>query len=158
MIGEVLIAAAAVAVVGVYAGGFVFLRRLRNRAQGDLEEMLGPDRILLVDRSANCAGHDDPDTVQLRGAGVLALAPGGLHFMLWMPRGRHLHVPVAAIEAAAATRTYRRAGFTRASVRPMLRVDFRTRAGEDAAVMWSVTDAEAWCGAIEEQRHARGSA
>lgn len=152
MTAEILIGVAAAAVVGIYTAGFVFLRRLRNRAQGDVEQMLGPDRVLLVERSAKCAGHDDPDTAALRGAGVLALAEDGLHFMLWMPRGRHLHVPRAAIRASAATRTYRRADFARASFRPMLRIDFRTKAGGDASIAWSVTDAEAWCDAIEEQR------
>jgi hypothetical protein len=155
MIVEIVIAIAIAAIVGLYAAGFVFLRRLRNRAQDDLEELVGADNVLLVDRSANCGGHDDPDTVQLRGAGVLALTADALRFMLWMPRGRHLDVPLTAITATAETRTYRRAGYAKAALRPMLRVEFRTKTGAEASAVWTVTDAENWCEAIDEQRAQR---
>ncbi len=150
MTGEILIAVAAAAIFGLYGAGFLFVRNLRNRAQGDLETLVGAENVLLVDRSANSAGHDDPDTVQLRGAGVLALTGDALHFMLWMPRDRHLQIPRSGIRAASATRAYRRAGFGRASFRPLLRVDFRTKAGADASIAWSTTDADAWCDALNE--------
>jgi hypothetical protein len=152
MIGEILIGLAAVAVGGAYLAGFLFVRRLRGRAQDDLEALVGAGQAVLVDRSTNCAGHDDPDTVQLRGAGVLALTDDALHFMLWMPRHRHLEIPRASIRAASATRSYRRAGFARASLRPLLRVEFHTKAGAEASIAWSVTDAEAWCDALDGPR------
>ena len=154
MIGEILIGVMAAAFFGLVAAGFLFVRRLRNRAQGDLEAMVGAEHVVLVDRSANCAGHDDPDTVQLRGAGVLALTEDALHFMLWMPRDRHLQIPRSGVRTATATRAYRRAGFARASFRPMLRVEFRTKAGADASIGWSTTDAEAWCDALNEEQRA----
>lgn len=131
--------------------GFMLLRQVRRRAQDDLEALVGSDNFVRFERSANCLGHSDADVDQSRGAGALALCPDGIHFMLWMPRGRHLHIPSADIASAAATRRYTRPGFARASPRPMLQVDYRTR-GRSARVAWSVTDAEAWCEAIEQQR------
>jgi hypothetical protein len=133
--------------------GVLLLRQVRRRAQDDLEQRVGTDNIVMFERSANCLGHSDSHVDQSRGAGALALCPDGLHFMLWMPRGRHLHIPAAAIEGTAATRSYTRPGFARASPRPMLQVDYRTR-GRVARIAWSVTDADAWSEAIGELRTA----
>jgi hypothetical protein len=143
-------------VVLVTAGltaGFVLLRQVRSRAQDDLEALVGTADIVRFERSASCLGHSDADADQARGAGALALCRDGIHFMLWIPRGRHLHIPAAAITAAAATRSYTRPGFARASARPMLQIDYRTR-GRVARIAWSVTDAEAWSEAIGELRTA----
>ena len=131
--------------------GVLLLRQVRRRAQDDLEALVGPDNIVRFERSANCLGHSDTAVDQSRGAGALTLCRDGIHFMLWIPRGRHLHIPATAIESAAATRAYTRPGFARASPRPMLQIDYRTR-GRPARIAWSVTDAEAWCEAIEQQR------
>ncbi|MGQ0802472.1 MAG: hypothetical protein ACT4PI_01225 [Actinomycetota bacterium] len=129
--------------------GVLLLRQVRRRAQDDLEALVGPDNIVMFERSANCLGHSDADVDQSRGAGALALCADGIHFMLWMPRGRHLHIPSADIASAAATRRYTRPGFARASPRPMLQIDYRTR-GRVARIAWSVTDADAWSEAITE--------
>jgi hypothetical protein len=130
-------------------GGVLLLRKVRARARADLEAIVGSDAITLFEASANCLGHSDAAADQSRGAGALALGPDGLHFMLWIPRGRHLHIPATAIASATMTRAYKRPGFARASPRPMLQVDYRTR-GRDARVALAVTDAEKWCEAIGE--------
>lgn len=140
-------------VAAALAAGFMLLRQVRRRAQDDLEALVGAESIVLFDRSANSLGHSDADVDQARGAGALALCRDGIHFMLWIPRRRHLHIPAAAITATAASRSYVRPGFARASARPMLQVDYRTR-GRVARIAWSVTDAEAWCEAIGELRTA----
>lgn len=132
---------------------FLLLRQVRRRAQDDLEALVGAENVVMFERSANCLGHSDSDVDQSRGAGALALCPDGIHFMLWMPRGRHLHIPSADIASAAATRRYTRPGFARASPRPMLQIDYRTR-GRTARIAWSVTDADAWSEAIGELQKA----
>jgi hypothetical protein len=133
--------------------GVLLLRQVRSRAQDDLEALVGAANIVLFERSANCLGHSDADVDQARGAGALALCRDGMHFMHWIPRRRHLHIPAVAITAAAATRSYTRPGFARASARPMLQIDYRTR-GRVARIAWSVTDAEAWSEAIGELQRA----
>jgi len=140
-----------VVITGAVTAGFVLLRQVRQRAQDDLERRVGLENIVMFERSANCLGHSDSDVDQSRGAGALALCGDGIHFMLWIPRGRYLHIPAAAITSAAAARSYARPGFARASPRPMLQVDYRAR-GRTARIAWSVTDAEAWCEAIAQQR------
>jgi hypothetical protein len=144
------LALVAVVAAGLTAG-VLLLRQVRARARSDLEAIVGPDAITLFEPSANCLGHSDAAADQSRGAGAgaLALSPDGLHFMLWIPRGRHLFIPATAIASATMTRAYKRPGFARASPRPMLQVDYRAR-GRDARVAWAVTDAEKWCEAIGE--------
>ncbi|MGI8796527.1 MAG: hypothetical protein ACR2IR_08150 [Acidimicrobiia bacterium] len=142
-----------VVLTAALTAGFVLLRQVRRRAQEDLEARVGSDNIGLFERSANCLGHSDADVDQSRGAGALALCADGIHFMGWIPRGRYLHIPAGAIESATATRAYTRPGFARASARPMLQVDYRTR-GRAARVAWSVTDADVWSEAIGELRRA----
>jgi hypothetical protein len=142
-----------VVLAAALTGGFMLLRQVRRRAQDDLERRVGADNIVMFERSANCLGHSDSDVDQSRGAGALALCADGVHFMLWIPRGRYLHIPAAAITAGAATRAYTRPGFARASPRPMLQIDYRAR-GRTARIAWAVTDAEAWSEAIGELQKA----
>lgn len=149
----IVITVLVVVVTAALTAGCLLLRQVRRRAQDDLAALVGADNILRFERSANCLGHSDADVDQSRGAGALALCPDGIHFMLWMPRGRHLHVPAADIASAAASRGYTRPGFARASPRPMLQVDYRAR-GRTARIAWSVTDADAWAEAIRELRRA----
>ena len=143
--------------VGVVAAaltaGWLLLRQVRSRARSDLESIVGEDEIVRFEPSANCLGHSDAAADQSRGAGALALCNDGLHFMLWVPRGRHVHIPLSEIASVASTRAYTRPGFSRASPRPMLQVDYVTR-GRSARVAWAVTDADAWCEAIGELRPA----
>lgn len=146
----ILILVLVAVVAAALTGGALLLRQVRARARADLEAIVGgSDDMLLFEPSANCLGHSDAAADQSRGAGALALSPDGLHFMLWIPRGRHLHIPATAIVSATMTRAYKRPGFARASPRPMLQVDYRAR-GRDARVAWAVTDAEKWCDAIGE--------
>lgn len=142
-----------VLVTAALTSGWVLLRQVRSRAQDDLEALVGAANIVLFERSANSLGHSDADVDQARGAGALALCRDGIHFMPWIPRHRHLHIPAAAVTTAAASRGYARPGFARASARPMLQIDYRTR-GRVARIAWSVTDAEAWCEAIGELQQA----
>jgi len=144
---SIVITVLVVALTAGLTAGFMLLRQVRGRAQDDLEALVGTDNILLFERSASCLGHSDANVDQARGAGALALCADGIHFMHWIPRGRHLHIPAAAIESAAATRAFARQGFARASARPMLQVDYRTR-GRPARIAWSVNNADAWCEAI----------
>ena len=149
----IVILALVALVAALLAAGFLLLRQVRARARTDLEALVGAQAVRLFDPSANCLGHSDAAVDQSRGAGALALCADGIHFMLWIPRGRHLHIPADAIVSVAATRAYTRPGFARASPRPMLQVDYRSR-GRDARVAWSVTNADAWCEAIGELRGA----
>lgn len=102
-----------------------------------------PDaRFILA--GANCYGRQSRGSGQMRGNGTLVLTDTELIFEHWLPRSE-TRIPLRAIDQVDTTKSFRR----KWSLRPLLRVIFRTETGATDAIAWLVEDAAASHQAIE---------
>ena len=119
----------------------LFLRRLARSAREDLHERLRGERPQL-EGNARLVGVKSRGRGQMRGTGTLALTPGEIVFLMWVPR-RELRIARAAIESVETGHGV--AGkWTGAE---LLHVRWRSGDAVDEAA-WEVKDLGAWLVAL----------
>jgi hypothetical protein len=119
----------------------LFLRRLARSAREDLHERLRGERPQL-EGNARLVGVKSRGPGQMRGTGTLALTPGEIVFLMWVPR-RELRIARAAIESVETGHGV--AGkWTGAE---LLHVRWRSGDAVDEAA-WEVKDLGAWLVAL----------
>ncbi|MGD8412685.1 MAG: hypothetical protein PVF33_00545 [Candidatus Latescibacterota bacterium] len=97
---------------------------------------------------ANFFGRSSKGIGQIRGNGALVLTPQELYFIMFAPR-KELIIPLDDVTSVSTPRSH--LGKTIGS--KLLKVDFRTPAGEDAAA-WAVRDVEDWAATVRRYQHA----
>jgi hypothetical protein len=119
----------------------LFLRRLARSAREDLHERLRGERPQL-EGNARLVGVKSRGPGQMRGTGTLALTPGEIVFLMWVPR-RELRIARDAIESVETGHGV--AGkWTGAE---LLHVRWRSGDAVDEAA-WEVKDLGAWLVAL----------
>ena len=119
----------------------LFLRRLARSAREDLHERLRGERPQL-EGNARLVGVKSRGPGQMRGTGTLALTPGEVVFLMWVPR-RELRIARDAIESVQTGHGV--AGkWTGAE---LLHVRWRSGDAVDEAA-WEVKDLGAWLVAL----------
>ena len=119
----------------------LFLRRLARSAREDLHERLHGERPQL-EGNARLVGVKSRGPGQMRGTGTLALTPGEVVFLVWVPR-RELRIARDAIESVQTGHGV--AGkWTGAE---LLHVRWRSGDAVDEAA-WEVKDLGAWLVAL----------
>jgi hypothetical protein len=116
-----------------------WLLKLARRRVKKVEERFGKSNILLLDERANCFGVESEGFSQIRGNGVLALTPGEVYFLMWLPE-KEVQIPVSAIAGVETTRTH----LGKSKGQPLLKVKFKNRKGEDDSAAWLVSDLQEW--------------
>jgi hypothetical protein len=119
----------------------LFLRRLARSAREDMHERLRGERPQL-EGNARLVGVKSRGPGQMRGTGTLALTPGEVVFLMWVPR-RELRIARDAIESVETGHGV--AGkWTGAE---LLHVRWRSGDAVDEAA-WEVKDLGAWLVAL----------
>ncbi len=116
-----------------------WLMKLASRRVKKVEERFGKSNILLLDERANCFGLESEGLSQIRGNGVLALTPGEVYFLMWLPK-KEVRIPVSAITGVETTRTH----LGKSKGKLLLKVKFKNRMGEDDSAAWLVSDLQEW--------------
>lgn len=134
------------------AGLFLLLaavfRLARRSLRHDLEQRLAPKEVLQADLFSNFFGQKSRGMAQIRGNGGLVLLRDRLYFLLAAPR-RELAIPLESITDVSLPTTF----LGKSVLRPLLRVDFDSTAGADAAA-WALRDPGQWKTALEQAMHA----
>ena len=134
------------------AGLFLLLalvfRLARRSLRHDLERRLAPREVLQADLFSNFFGQKSRGLAQIRGNGGLVLLRDRLFFLLAAPR-RELVVPLERITDISLPTAF----LGKSVLRPLLRVDFSTDAGADAAA-WALRDPGHWKTMLEQAMHA----
>lgn len=134
-------------VVGLLLLLLIIPRVVQKYLKGPLAEEVAKryaaEDILLQDLKANSFGVQSDGGKQLRGNGALVLSAQELYFIRALPRAEYV-VPLDKIIAVEIVKVH--AG--KAVPYDLLRVEYRTDAGEDAMAWW-VEEPEAWKQRIE---------
>jgi hypothetical protein len=133
------------------AGLFLLLalvfRLVRRSLRHDLEQRLAPKDVLTADLFSNFFGQKSRGLAQIRGNGGLVLLRDRLYFLLAVPR-RELVIPLENITDVSLPMSF----LGKSVLRPLLRVDFSTAVGADAAA-WALRDPGQWKTALEQAMH-----
>ncbi len=124
------------------------LRMVRVSVRRDLEKRLDPKDVLQADLFSNFFGQQSRGLGQIRGNGGLVLLRDRLYFLLAAPR-RELVIPFANITDISLPSSF----LGKSVLRPLLRVDFFSGTGADAAA-WALRDPGNWKAALEQAVHA----
>jgi hypothetical protein len=138
-------ALALVWLVAVAAQRFA-LKSLEKSLRPRVERRYAAENILLASYEADFFGLESRGLGQVRGNGALILTPGELHFIQAVP-GREVVIPLEGITAVSVVRSH----LKKWVARDLLRVDYRTPGGPEAAA-WFVYDPSGWKGALEAAR------
>jgi hypothetical protein len=118
------------------------LGHFRRKFREEIRRKFAGKQIVRESVGANFFGRSSKGVGQIRGNGALVLTPQDLYFVMFAPR-REVVIPLETVTSVTTPRSH--LGKTIGS--KLLRVDFRTPAGEDAAA-WAVRDAESWAAAV----------
>jgi hypothetical protein len=96
---------------------------------------------------ANFFGQSSRGMGQIRGNGALVLTPNELYFIMFVPR-KELTIPLESVTSVSTPRSHlgKTVGWR------LLRVDYRSSSGEDAAA-WAVQDVDEWASSVERYQH-----
>lgn len=119
---------------------------LRRRTYEHIRRKFAGKLIVRESIGANFFGRASLGMGQIRGNGVLVLTPGELFFLMFVPR-RELTIPLDTITAVSTPRSH----LGKTVVMKLLRVDFASETGEDAAA-WSVQDPGRWVADLDRYR------
>ena len=116
----------------------IALAWLRRRTYEHIRRKYAGKLIVRESIGANFFGRTSLGMGQVRGNGALVLTPGELYFMMFVPR-RELTIPLDRITFLSTPRSH----LGKTVVMKLLRVDFTSESGEDAAA-WAVQDPGQW--------------
>jgi MFS family permease len=119
-------------------------RRLTASLGARLAARYRPEEVLRQELLANFFGQESLGAAQMRGNGALVLTRAGLHFFMAVPE-RELEIPASAIAGTEIVRWH----LGKSVGRELVKVRFRTPAGEDSAAWW-VSDPRGWQGELED--------
>ena len=111
---------------------------LRRRTCEHIRRKFAGKLIVRESIGANFFGRLSLGMGQIRGNGVLVLTPDELYFMMFVPR-REVTIPLDRITSVSMPRSHLR----KTVWMKLLRVDFASESGEDAAA-WAVRDPGQW--------------
>jgi hypothetical protein len=111
---------------------------LRRRTCEHIRRKFAGKLIVRESIGANFFGRSSLGMGQIRGNGVLVLTPGELYFMMFAPR-REVTIPLSSITSLSTPHSH----LGKTVVMKLLRVDFESESGEDAAA-WAVRDPGQW--------------
>ena len=111
---------------------------LRRRTCEHIRRKFAGKLIVRESIGANFFGRLSLGMGQIRGNGVLVLTPDELYFMMFVPR-REVTIPLDRITSVSMPRSHLR----KTVGMKLLRVDFASESGEDAAA-WAVRDPGQW--------------
>lgn len=132
-----VLALAGTLLVGLVAGTVARARARRTAAS--VRDELGPDRVRLVEPTAEFFGLASAGRRGVRGNGILAASDDTVLFTTWAPR-HTLRIRRSDIVAVDTPRTHG----GRARLRPLLRITYRDGTGRDERAAWRVRDLDAW--------------
>ena len=112
---------------------------MRKRVAAGVRARLRPDRVLLLDESANCFGVESGGKWQIRGNGCLGATTDEILFVMWFPR-RDIHVPRARVTGIERAKGH----LGKTVFRPLLQVRFTNEEGQADSVAWLVSDLPEW--------------
>jgi hypothetical protein len=104
-------------------------------------------QIVRQSTGANFFGQSSRGVGQIRGNGALVLTPSELYFIMFVPR-KELTIPLQSVTSVSTPRSHlgKTVGWR------LLRVDYRSPSGEDAAA-WAVQDVDEWASSVERYQH-----
>ena len=127
------------------AGLLVFLVVIRlvvghfkNKFREDIRRKFAGKHVVRESIGANFFGQSSRGLGQIRGNGALVLTPDELYFVMFAPR-RELTIPLSTVTSVSTPRSH----LGKTVGMRLLRVDFRSPSGEDAAA-WAVLGVEEW--------------
>jgi hypothetical protein len=112
---------------------FMLLRRVARQREQAMRQRFPNARMIV--RGANFFGQQSKGVIQLRGNGTLVITDTNLVFEGWMPRAEH-SIPLNRITAIETPRSF----LGKSIISPLLKVVYRTEAGGEDAMAWSVPD------------------
>lgn len=137
-------------IAGVVAGGgvivlavLVIVGRLKRVLRDEVRKRFSENQCQRVELFANFFGLESRGMKQIRGNGALVLTRDELWFLQALPR-REVRVPLNCVERVSTPRSH----LGKTIWRRLLRVDFQTEDGHDAAA-WAVRKVEDWRNALE---------
>ncbi len=113
---------------------------------------IAPEDALCIDRSASWFGRQSQGMAQIRGNGVLVLTRKALWFRRLAP-DLEITIPLESIRKISTPRSF----LGKSIFRPLLRVDFVTRQGQDDAAAWYVRDLECFYAGLRDLCGPRGA-
>lgn len=117
---------------------------IEKRLKPEVDDRFAGREVLRSAYEANFFGLESKGLGQVRGNGALVLDRDEIYFLQAVSR-LEITIPLEEITAVSVVRSHLRKWVAR----PLLRVDFRTGAGTDAAA-WFVYDPPAWKEAVED--------
>jgi hypothetical protein len=131
-----------------------FIGRLARRRMPEAVEQAtaGGREALRVAPMVQFYGVASEGRRQLRGSGTLVLTDEHLRFDMWSPQ-RDLTIPLRSVVRVDTARTH----VGKYSMRPLLRVTWRTWDGLDDVAAWSLTDLDGWLRHLSQVTGDRGA-
>jgi hypothetical protein len=117
-----------------FALAFLWLRNLARRRQKAMLQRYPNARSIIS--GANFFGQESKGVFQTRGNGTLAITDTELVFEKWVPRREYV-IPLNQIVAIEMPKSF----LGKTTFTPLLKIVYRTDAGEQDAIAWSVRDA-----------------
>jgi hypothetical protein len=137
----------------LFAGLIVFLVVVRSavgyvkrRALQEVRRKYAGRSIIRQSVGANFFGRSSGGLGQIRGNGVLLLTADELYFLMFAPR-KELSVPLDSVTSVTTPRSH----LGKSVGMRLLRVDFRSETGEDAAA-WALRDVDGWTAALRRSQ------
>jgi len=120
---------------------------LKRKFNGELRRKFTCEQIVRQMIGANFFGQSSRGMGQIRGNGALVLTPSALHFIMFLPR-EELTIPLETVTSVSTPRSHlgKTVGWR------LLKVDYRSPSGEDAAA-WAVQDVDEWASSVERYQH-----
>jgi hypothetical protein len=122
---------------------------LKGRVPERIKRKFAGKQVVRESVGANFFGQSSRGLGQIRGNGVLVLTPVELYFVMFVPR-KELAIPLSDVTSVSTPRTH----LGKTVGMRLLRVDFRSPSGEDAAA-WAVRDVDEWSSAVRRYQHNR---
>jgi hypothetical protein len=114
------------------------VRHFKNKFREDIKRKFAGKHVVRESIGANFFGQSSRGMAQLRGNGALVLSNDELYFVKFAPR-RELVIPLSTVTSISTPRSHlgKTVGWR------LLRVDFRSPSGADAAA-WAVLNLDEW--------------
>lgn len=116
----------------------------KKKSEEALEKFKGK-KVYGHTSNANFFGRQSLGVAQIRGNGVLVLSEEVLYFKMWA-LDKELSIPLASITGVETPKIF----LGRTKMRPLLKVNFKNKDGNDDAAAWLLKNLPHWQSAIEK--------
>ncbi len=138
----------------LFAGLLVFLAVIRlalgyfkKRFQEEIRRKFVGKHVVRESIGVNFFGQSSRGLGQIRGNGALVLTPDELYFVMFAPR-KQLTIPLVTVTSVSTPRSH----LGKTVGMRLLRVDFRSSSGEDAAA-WALRGVDEWTSDLRRFQH-----